>query len=276
MASLPIDHHVAPVPLPGGFRAARKRLDQFVSDSLERYADERNHPDADAASGLSPYLHFGHISTHEIFARILELEELTSSSLRARASGVDEPMWRMRPGSEAFVDQLVTWRELSFNLCHQRPDDYDRFEALPSWARETLREHQADPRSHVYTFEQLQNAATSDPLWNAAQRELVATGQMHNYLRMLWGKLVLGWTHYPEEAFSYLVELNNRYALDGCDPNSYSGIGWCFGRYDRPWGPKRACYGTVRYMTTASAQRKLRLRQYLSKWGEPSRQTSLL
>lgn len=266
LAAILVKHRVAEAPLKGGFRAGRQRLTHFIAESLTLYADERNHPDAEVTSHLSPYLHFGHLSAHEILARVLQCEEVSLANLRARSRGIDEPMWRMRPGAEAFLDQLLTWRELGYNFCHLHPEDYDRFDSLPSWAKQTLREHQTDPRSHVYTLEQLESANTADPIWNAAQRELMATGQMHNYLRMLWGKLVIGWTPSPEEAFSYLVELNNKYALDGSDPNSYSGIGWCFGRFDRPWGPKRDCYGSVRFMTSASAQRKLRLKNYLARW----------
>ena len=171
-----------------------------------------------------------------------------------------------RPGAETFLDQLVTWRELGYNFCHHRPNDYDQFDALPNWAKATLSAHQRDPRER-YTPAQLESAETGDELWNAAQRELVESGQLHGYLRMLWGKRVLTWLDDPREAFSLLIELNNKYALDGRNPNSYSGISWCFGRYDRPW-PERKIFGTVRAMTSDSARRKLHLTEYLSRWGK--------
>ncbi|MFO0634824.1 MAG: hypothetical protein U0168_18430 [Nannocystaceae bacterium] len=160
----------------------------------------------------------------------------------------------------------MTWRELGHNFAAHR-DDIDRYESLPSWAQATLAHHAGDPRPWCYELEALTQARTHDPLWNAAQTELVESGVMHNYLRMLWGKLVLQWSATPREALASLVELNNRWALDGRDPNSYSGILWIFGRYDRPWGPERPVFGTVRCMTSDSARRKLDLTRYLARWG---------
>ena len=149
-------------------------------------------------------------------------------------------------------------------------DDYDRYESLPAWARATLARHAADPRPHVYTLADFEAARTHDPLWNAAQTHLLREGRIHNYLRMLWGKKVLEWTASPEEALAVLVELNNKYAVDGRDPNSYSGIFWVLGRYDRPWGPERPVFGTVRYMSSQNTLRKLRVRQYLARYGPAS------
>ena len=142
----------------------------------------------------------------------------------------------------------------------------DRFDTLPAWAQTTLADHVADPRTHLYTFEQLGGARTHDPLWNAAQRQLVREGRIHNYLRMLWGKKILEWTATPRDALDVMLELNNKYALDGRDPNSYSGIFWILGRYDRAWGPKRPVFGTIRYMSSANTKRKTRVRQYLEKY----------
>jgi deoxyribodipyrimidine photo-lyase len=167
---------------------------------------------------------------------------------------------------EGFLDQLVTWRELGFNTCWHRPD-HDRYETLPDWARRTLARHAGDPRQHLYTTDQLAAAATHDPLWNAAQRQLVREGRLHNYLRMLWGKKILEWTTEPREALEVMLELNNRYALDGRDPNSTSGIFWVLGRYDRPWGPERPVFGTVRYMSSANTARKVSVRAYLERYG---------
>ncbi len=151
-------------------------------------------------------------------------------------------------------------------MCAHR-DDYDRLTSLPAWAMATLEKHAEDPRPQVYPLAALEAAETHDELWNAAQRQLRREGRMHNYLRMLWGKKVLEWSRTPEEARGALITLNDRYALDGRDPNSYSGILWTFGRYDRAWGPERAIFGTVRYMSSDSARRKLRLRGYLERYG---------
>ncbi|MCA9857371.1 MAG: deoxyribodipyrimidine photolyase, partial [Dehalococcoidia bacterium] len=142
----------------------------------------------------------------------------------------------------------------------------DRYESIPGWAQSTLEAHASDDRRR-YTLEQLAAARTEDEVWNAAQRQLRHEGRIHNYLRMLWGKRILEWTQGPREALSVMVELNNRYALDGRDPNSYSGILWCLGKYDRPWGPERPVYGTVRYMSSENTRRKLRMSAYLERWG---------
>jgi deoxyribodipyrimidine photo-lyase len=175
----------------------------------------------------------------------------------------------MSPSAEALLDQVVTWRELGFNMSSRR-EDCDRFESLPDWARATLSKHAADPRPHIYTLGEFEAGRTHDPLWNAAQVQLVREGRIHNSLRMLWGKKVLEWTASPQEALAVMIELNNKYAVDGRDPNSYSGIFWVLGRYDRPWGPERPIFGTVRYMSSLSALRKLRVRRYLAEHGRSS------
>jgi deoxyribodipyrimidine photo-lyase len=171
----------------------------------------------------------------------------------------------MSASAEAFLDQIVTWRELGFNLCWQR-SDYDRYDSLPDWARRTLAAHARDRREHVYTLEQFEAAATHDPLWNAAQRQLVREGRIHNYLRMLWGKKILQWTPGPEAALAVMLELNDKYAVDGRDPNSCSGIFWVLGRYDRAWGPERPVFGTVRYMSSENTARKVRVKEYVKAW----------
>ena len=144
---------------------------------------------------------------------------------------------------------------------------YDQYESLPEWARNTLALHERDPRRYRYSLEDFETARTHDPIWNAAQNELVREGRMHNYLRMLWGKKILEWTPSPREALSIMIELNNKYALDGRDPNSYSGIFWILGRYDRAWGPERPIFGKIRYMSSQNTARKLRLREYLDEYG---------
>ena len=178
--------------------------------------------------------------------------------ISGRADGRRSGWWGLSASAEAFLDQLITWRELGFNFCHVR-EDYDRIESLPLWARETLQKHAGDPRPYVHPIEQLETAETHDALWNAAQTQLLREGRIHNYLRMLWGKKILEWTASPQEALDVMIHLNNKYALDGRDPNSYSGILWCFGRYDRPWGPERPIFGKVRYMSSENTRRKFRL-----------------
>jgi deoxyribodipyrimidine photo-lyase len=180
----------------------------------------------------------------------------------------------MSEPSEAFLDQLITWRELGFNLCWQR-DDYDGYDSLPDWALVTLKAHEMDERGHIYSREDFELGRTHDPLWNAAQMQLCREGRIHNYLRMVWGKKILEWTASPRKALSVMIELNDKYALDGRDPNSYSGIFWVLGRYDRAWGPERPIFGKIRYMSSENTARKVRVRNYIKKYapGEPQETT---
>ena len=254
-----------PSRLRGGSAAAAARLAEFLDHKLSRY-EERKHPDLDAASGLSPYLHFGHVGAHQIWRALVAREGWTPDVVAPRAAGQKQGFWRMSAQAQAFVDELVTWRELGHNFCAHR-SDFDQYESLPSWARASLEKHAGDPRPHLYSLEQLARAETHDPVWNAAQRELVQTGVMHNTLRMLWGKKILEWSPSPRAALATLIELNNTYALDGRDPSSYSGIFWCLGRYDRPWAPERAIFGRVRFMSSAAALKKLRMKRYLLRFG---------
>ncbi len=267
VAAFPIDHRVGVAPQRGGSDAARETLTTFISKRIGRYG-ERSHPDADVSSGLSPYLHFGHVSPHEVLARTLAVDAWSPDKLAKTAAGKKEGWWGTSVQVEGFLDQLVTWRELGGNA--SRRPGYTRYETLPDWARATLAKHAVDARPYAYSMEEFANAATHDEVWNAAQRELAGDGRLHNYMRMLWGKKILEWTRSPEEALETMIELNNRYALDGRDPNSYSGIFWVLGRYDRPWGPERPIYGTIRYMTSESAVRKLHLAEYLRRWGSGS------
>lgn len=265
LARLPIDHTVRPAPVHGGPIAADATLASFLSERLPRYAEERNEIDDSAASGFSPYLHFGHLSAHQVAAAVLGRDHWSPANLATTTAGKREGWWGASAAAEAFLDELVTWRELGYNFSHLRPDDYDRYESLPLWTRATLEAHAGDPREHHYTLDQFATANTHDPLWNAAQRELRDEGRMHNYLRMLWGKKVLEWTAHPREALSVLIELNNRYALDGRNPNSYSGIFWCLGRFDRPWAPQRPIFGQIRYMSSANTARKYSVKGYLKR-----------
>jgi len=269
LAALPIDHRVSPAGLTGGARAAGTLLERFLSGRLSRYADDRNHPDHDATSGLSPYLHFGHLGTHEVFRRLMEVEGWEIDRLGTRTDGRRTGWWQVSASAEAFLDQLVTWRELGFNMCALRPD-HREFDSLPPWARRTLEQHASDPRPARYGLRAFDEGRTHDPLWNAAQAELRCEGRIQSYLRMLWGKKILEWSGTPREALAIMLELNDRYALDGRDPNSVSGIFWVLGRYDRAWGPERPIYGNLRYMTSESTRRKLRLRQYLERYGAAS------
>ena len=264
---LPIDHTVRAVPLQGGATAASAQLRRFLKETLPAYADRHSHPDDDATSRLSPWLHFGHISAHQIFEAVMTQERWTSRSLGRAAGGKRAGWWGVSAGADAFLDQLVTWREIGFNMCVTRPADYWTFESLPIWALATLEIHSVDPRTPLYSENALAEARTHDAVWNAAQRQLVRDGWMHNYLRMLWGKKILEWTASPREALETMTRLMNRYALDGRDPNSYSGYAWTLGRYDRPWGPEREIFGTVRYMSSTNTVRKLRMKNYLQRYG---------
>ncbi|MEX2526154.1 MAG: deoxyribodipyrimidine photolyase [Gemmatimonadota bacterium] len=261
--SLPRDP--APVPYPGGGTAAGEVLARFLGERIHRYGDERNIPDLEVASGLSPYLHWGHISTHEIFQAVAREESWRPHRLASRADGKRSGWWGMGANAESFLDELVTWRELGFNMTSRR-DDYDRYESLPDWALDTLEDHSHDPRPHLYTLAEFRDAETHDPLWNAAQRQLLREGRIHNYLRMLWGKKILEWTPHPRKALEVMVELNNRYAVDGRNPNSWSGIFWTLGRYDRGW-PERPIFGKVRSMTSDSTRRKVSVEGYLKRFG---------
>lgn len=269
LAALPIDHSVQPASQAGGERAAAECLRAFVERRLPRYAEGRNEPDEEAASGLSPYLHFGHVAAHQVFAAIERREGWSPERLIAKASGRREGWWGMSPEAEAFLDELVTWRELGYGFAFHRPD-YELYESLPEWAQRTLGQHAADPRPRVYTPEQFEAARTHDPLWNAAQTQLVREGRMHNYLRMLWGKKILEWSPTPRAALDVMIELNNKYAVDGRDPNSYSGIFWVLGRFDRPWAPERPIFGAIRYMSSENTARKLRVKQYLRRYAAPA------
>lgn len=262
----PIDHRVTPASMPGGASAAEATLKLFFKSRLERYHTDRNDPDQEAASGLSPYLHFGHISAHQIFHDATQREGWQPDNVARKPNGSAQGWWNASEALESFLDELITWRELGFNMCWQDPH-YDRYESLPNWAQATLAKHAKDHRPHTYTLEEFEQATTHDEIWNAAQRQLTRTGRMHNYLRMLWGKKILEWSPTPRDALAVMIELNNKYAVDGRNPNSYSGIFWVLGRYDRAWGPERSIFGTIRYMSSDNTLRKINLKQYLRTYG---------
>lgn len=247
-AGRPVDHSVPPVPeTPGGYVAARKRLAGFLRRKLPRYAEDRNHPDRDATSGLSPYLHFGNIAAVDV-----------ALAARARRDADAENV-------DAFLEELIVRRELSFNFALRNPH-FTSLEGLPAWVRANLAEHASDERERVYSPAEFERAETHDEVWNAAERQLLREGRIHNYLRMLWGKKIIEWSASYEDAFRLMVHLNNKYALDGRDPNSWTGILWCFGKHDRPW-QTTLVLGKIRPMSTANARRKLWMEEYLRRFG---------
>lgn len=266
LRSLPIDRSVGTTAAKGGERAARAALRRFVR-RIERYAEQRNRLDVEITSGLSPYLHFGQLGSHEACLAVLHQADWSSDWLAHGATGAREGWWGLGRSAEAFLDQLVTWRELGYNMCRHRRD-HARYASLPDWAQRTLAEHAVDARERVYALERFEAAETHDALWNAAQRQLRREGRIHNYMRMLWGKKILHWSEGPREALRIMLELNDRYALDGRDPNSVSGIFWVLGRYDRAWGPERPVFGKVRYMSSRNTARKLKVAPYLERYGE--------
>lgn len=238
-----IDHSVKPSPIyRGGTKNGRRRLRKFVEEILPDYETTRNKPHIDGSSRLSAYLHFGFLSPLEV-ALAVQVADAPQGS------------------KDAYLEELIVRRELSYNMTRHNPK-YDSLEALPAWVHKTMRKHADDERKIIYSLEQLEAGETHDELWNAAQREMVATGEMHNYVRMLWGKNVIAWSRSYEEAFETLVHLNNKYCLDGRNPNSYAGILWCFGKHDRPW-MERPVFGQIRYMTSGSTGKKFDSNKYI-------------
>ncbi len=271
LSEFKIDHSVRPVSYSGGSVAAEGQLNLFLKNGLNLYHADRNQPELQIASGLSPWLHFGHISAHQVFGAVTKSCGWTPDDTAEKATASKSGWWGATEPVEAFLDELVTWRELGFNMC-ALTDNYDQYESLPQWARKTLADHADDPRPFHYSMEELEYSQTHDELWNAAQVQLVREGRIHNYLRMLWGKKIFEWSPSPQSALQSLIHLNNKYATDGRNPNSYSGIFWVLGRYDRAWGPERPIYGKIRYMTSENTARKVRVKQYISKYrsGESS------
>lgn len=195
-------------------------------------------PEVLKATGISAKLHYGHLGINEILTAVLE-----------------------RDDADDFLEQAIIRRELSFNLCFYNPA-YASLAALPQWAKDTLDRHRHDRRKPVYTYEQFERAETHDDVWNLSQRQLLATGTIHNYLRMLWGKKIIEWSPTPEDAHTTMLRLHDVYALDGRDPNTHAGILWCFGKHDRPWF-EREIFGTIRYMTSRSMAKKFNARRYM-------------
>ena len=245
VARCDIDHSVPPAPMVSGRTAAMARLKAFCARTLPDYDTRRNEPaDADGSSRMSAYLHFGQVSAAQV--------------ARAAIAAVG------RPAADKFLDELVTWRELSLNFC-LRNARFRQLRALPPWVHQTMEKHAGDRREVVYSLAQLEAAQTHHPLWNAAQRELLATGIIHNVMRMYWGKSVLTWSATYGDALRHLIHLNDKWALDGRDPSSYGGIQWCFGKFDRPWG-ERPVWGTMRSMSLDRAYKKFDAAGYERRW----------
>jgi deoxyribodipyrimidine photo-lyase len=311
VAQLPLDQSVPAVPgVEGGSVAGQAALAAFVAHKLDRYADGRNNPDdpeRNAASGLSAWLHYGHIGIQEVAEAVLG-DEWTVAELNLKTRNKDDFFTR-DANDNSFLDEAVTWRDLGhhWHWCRSAERGAGNAEpqnvswdlssssvpssalraphsqvpqfnfatmdfapggehtldvVLPEWARATLRKHAKDKREYTYDLDEFESASTHDELWNAAQKELIATGRIHNYLRMLWAKKVLEWSASPAEAYRTLEHLNNKYAIDGRDPNSYTGILWCFGLFDRPWAPERDVLGVLRYMSSSNTARKFDLDGY--------------
>jgi deoxyribodipyrimidine photo-lyase len=272
LSKFPISHEVPLVETVGGSDAAQRKLRDFIKHKLSKYGEERNQPDQEMTSGLSPYLHFGHLSVHQVFQEITKKVHWTPDSVATKPTGQNSGWWGAPAEVESFWDELITWRELGYNMC-ANSENYDQYESLPNWAQVTLAEHESDHRPYLYSLEQFERSQTHDPLWNAAQYQLVTTGVIHNYLRMLWGKKILEWSPNARSALATMIELNNKWALDGRNPNSYSGIFWVLGRYDRAWN-EREIFGKVRYMSSDNTARKIRVKDYIRRY-TPRKQADL-
>lgn len=229
-----------------GEKAAREVMNDFLNNKLDTYFTQRNNPTRNVISNLSPYLHFGQISAQRV---ALEVEK-AKSDIKSK---------------EAFLDELIVRKELADNFCHYNPL-YDKFDGFPAWAKETLNSHRHDQRDHIYTLEELEAGKTYDPLWNASQMELLSKGKMHGYMRMYWAKKILEWSESPEKALENAIYLNDKYELDGRDPNGYTGIAWSIGGvHDRAW-QERKIFGKIRYMNYEGSKRKFDIQSYISKF----------
>lgn len=247
LKDLNIDRSVPAVSpfLKGGTTSAKKSLKKFIRNGLPRYGRNRNQPQTDDTSQMSLYLHFGQISPLHIALQIKNADD------------------QLQKEKETFLEELIVRRELSINFVHYN-QAYDSFDCLPDWAKKTLAEHRADKREPIYTREQLENAKTHDDYWNASMKEMKYTGFMHGYMRMYWGKKILEWSDSPENAFRTALAINNKYFIDGRDPNSYAGVAWLFGLHDRAWN-ERPIFGKIRYMSASGLERKCDIHAYLEK-----------
>ncbi|GAB4299119.1 MAG: deoxyribodipyrimidine photo-lyase [Ignavibacteriaceae bacterium] len=250
-SSLKVDESVKPVSwLIPGEKAAHETLRHFIENKIDNYGDLRNDPNADVLSNLSPYLHFGQISAQRVALVINNIGN--------------------HPSAGAFLEELIVRRELSDNFCYYN-SNYDSFKGFPAWAKETLNAHKKDKREFVYSLNEFEEAKTHEDLWNAAQNELIITGKMHGYMRMYWAKKILEWSRSPGEAMKIAVYLNDKYELDGRDPNGYSGCAWAIGGlHDRAWS-ERPVFGKIRYMNRNGAKRKFDIDTYIRKFSDANK-----
>lgn len=247
--NLKIDKSVGPVEeFVGGESKAIAKLNNFITDKLKYYSDKRNDPNSNVLSDLSPYLHFGQISALQIAINIKFFDSVNAA---------------------AYLEELIVRRELAINFVYFNKN-YDKYESLHDWAKNSLNEHKSDERDYIYSRDDFENARTHDPYWNAAQNEMRVTGKMHGYMRMYWGKKIIEWTSSPEEAWDIMLYLNNKYELDGRDPNGFAGVAWCFGKHDRPWA-ERPVFGKIRYMNAAGLKRKFNADAYVNRINEISK-----
>jgi len=242
VSKLDIDCSVGKVNFKGGTKEAKRQLSKFIKTKLNEYPENRNDPNKDGTSNMSPYLHFGQISPLYIAMKVIEADS---------------------KGGEAYLEELIVRRELSYNFLYYN-NHYDTYKSLPPWARNTLNLHSHDKREYTYSIKEFETAKTHDPYWNAAQKQMVLTGKMHGYMRMYWGKKILEWSRNPQIGLKIALSLNNKYELDGRDPNGFAGVAWCFGKHDRAWA-ERDVFGKVRYMNAAGLKRKFDADNYVSK-----------
>ncbi|MBD3155569.1 MAG: deoxyribodipyrimidine photo-lyase [Candidatus Aenigmarchaeota archaeon] len=247
LKSLKVDMKIQEVDwIKPGETEAKEVLRNFIENKLSSYSKDRNDPNKDSQSDLSPYLHFGQISSQRV-------------ALEIKKSKVNKDL------KEEFLEELIVRKELSDNFCFYSPN-YDSFDGFPDWAKKTLNEHRKDKREYNYSFEEFEKAKTHDDLWNAAQMEMVKKGKMHGYMRMYWAKKILEWTESPEKALEIAIHLNDKYELDGRDPNGYVGCAWSIGGvHDRAW-KERKVFGKIRYMSYNGCKRKFNVEKYIKKW----------
>lgn len=247
LKGLKIDHRISEVDwIEPGETAAHRMLRSFMRKKFSHYDAKRNDPNKDAQSNLSPYLHFGQVAAQRVALEVMKAD--------------DSP-----DDQKAFLDELITWKELADNFCLYNPR-YDQLSGMRQWAIDSLSQHRSDKREHVYTLKQFEAAETHDELWNAAQRQMMRDGKMHGYLRMYWGKKILEWSKSPEEAFSTAIDLNDKYELDGRDPNGYAGVAWAIGgMHDRAWF-ERSIFGKIRYMSYNGCRSKFDVAAYVKKY----------
>lgn len=233
----------------GGTKESKLLLEKFLENNFIDYSSKRNEPSGEYGSNMSPYLHFGQISPIYIYNRVIDF---CKDNINCDES------------KKAYIEEVFVRRELSMNFVNYN-ENYDSYEGLPNWAKKTLELHLQDERPYIYDIDKLEFAKTHDVYWNCAQKELLLTGKMQGYMRMYWGKKVIEWTKNPREAYEILLYLNNKYELDGRDANGYTGVAWCFGKHDRPWG-ERTVFGNVRYMAYSGLKRKFDMESYVDRY----------